>query len=163
MRSDVCGTSGARIDVRRRRAMTLLEVMASISVLLIIGVSAASILGKVTDIGAQNSQSQQSRQSVRRLSGVLRRDVRLAQEVNLAGDNSLIELLSDGQVIRYTWSRESGDLMRQSEQDGVPMQFDRFRLPPNCRPTARATGAIVALEVKQEGQPHPWIIEALRP
>jgi type II secretory pathway component PulJ len=148
---------------RRRGAMTLLELMASISVLLIIGISAASILGKVTDIGARSSSSQQYRQSVQRLSGVLRRDVRGATEVNLASDEALIELVADARVIRYLWNSESGDLIRQSKRDDLPTEFDRFKLPPDCRPTVRASGDVVALDLKQQRQQHPWIIEAKRP
>lgn len=148
---------------RRRGAMTLLEVMASISVLLIIGISAASILGKVTEVGARSSSSQQWRQSAQRLSGVLRRDVRAAEEVQLDSDEALIELVSDAQAIRYLWSSESGDLIRQVQRDDLPTEFDRFKLPPDCRPTVRTSGDVVALDLKQPRQQHPWIIEAKRP
>ena len=147
----------------RRRAMTLLEVMASTSVLLIIGVSAASILAKVTDIGARSSSSQQYRQSVQRLSGVLRRDVRDAEQVNLDGDDTLLELVSDAGVIRYAWSSESGDLVRQWQRGELPSRLDRFPLPPDCQPSVRESGDLVVLEMKQSRRQHPWIIEAKRP
>ena len=148
---------------RRRRAMTLLEVMASTSVLLIIGVSAASILAKVTDIGARSSSSQQHRQSVQRLSAILRRDVRDAEQVNLDEDDRLLELVSDVGVIQYSWSSESGDLVRQLQRGDLPSQFDRFPLPPDCQPNIRESGDLVVLEMKQSRQQHPWIIEAKRP
>ncbi len=163
MRIDGSLTPAAAVRGSRRRAMTLIEVMASISVLLIIGISAASILGKVTDIGARHGLSQQCRQSAHRLQGVLRQDVRLAEEVNLAGDDSLIELMSNDQVIRYSWSSASQDLIRELSRGDEPIQFDRFTLPPDCRPAVRQTGPIVTLELKQESQQNPWIIEAKRP
>jgi len=56
---------------RQRTAATLVEVLGTLSVLLVLGVSAASILGSITQVGVASNRAMQGRASVERLAKVL--------------------------------------------------------------------------------------------
>ncbi len=147
---------------RRRTATTLVELLGTLSVLLVLGMTAASLLSKVADIGTQSNQARQGRASIERLATEFRRDVQQASELQLPADHS-IEITTPSQTIRYSWEEDPTIIRRSVTRAGKTPELDQFRLPADCQPSCQQTNGIVSLRLGNDNQMQPWIIEVKQP
>ena len=144
-----------------RRATTLIEVIGTMSVLLIFGVSAASILGAVTDLGHRTSRAQQTRQSIQRFAQVLRNDVRESTEVRSEQEDWPLVLMSGNTIVEYQWHQSRNELGRVVRKDETRLESDRFALTEKCRPELAMTERFVRVVLYQGRE--SWIVEARKP
>jgi YD repeat-containing protein len=145
-----------------RAATTLFEVIGTLSVLLVLGVSAANLLGAITDIGARTAQRQQARASIERLATSFRRDVHNAGEVTLRDNHWPIELNTATATIRYEWNDQTNSIERTASGGEKRLAVEQFRLPDRCNARISLSPEIVTLVLRADEQTQPWIIEASR-
>ena len=154
-KSNRCGRSAPC-----RPATTLIEVLGTLSVLLLLGVSAAGILGSITEIGIRTNNAQQRRGAIQRLADSVRRDAHQARRAECE-QGWPMDLIMAGATVRYDWNAPSHSIQRTVLGQNSPQAFDRFRLPDRCSPRVSIDGGrviIVLWESESAGQ--PWIIEA---
>ncbi len=151
------------VRISQRTAITLIEVLGTLSVLLVLGLAAVSILGKVTDIGVRTNLARQGRASIERLAPLFRDDVRHAQQINLSQTDGSIEIVRGQQQVQYSWRNRPATIFRRVTQAETQSSVDRFTLPDPCRPACFIDDDIVSLRLSAEGQPQPWMIEVRRP
>ncbi len=153
---------------RKHRGNTLVELLATLSVLLMIGLSAATLLGKVAKIGRDANRDRQGRQAIVRIAEQLRADTQRASGVSL-DDTSLVSIdLDDGDVI-YRWDQASHSITRHEQgrtggaADHQAVAHDRYLLPEGCQPTATQTDGILSINFGSPNQSSPWIVEVKSP
>ncbi len=150
------------IDRSHRHAITLIEVIGTLAVLLVLAVSAASILGGITEIGNRDGNAKQGRATVERLAKVFRDDVHLASEVTLADDQWPLLLTTDAGPIRYEWHDDSHSIGRTVGDGDQPLFRDQFRLTDFCDPRVVVDDERVTVVLHDTPPRNPWIIEASR-
>jgi hypothetical protein len=145
-----------------RRATTLVEILGTLSVLLVLGVAAAGMLGAITEIGVRANTAKQSRGSARRLADVIRRDVHDAGRVN-ASNAWPLDLITGNVTIRYEWNAPTHCIRRTAKEGQTQQAVDRFQLPDHCDPRVSTSDERVTVVLWDGGQTQrPWIIEAGR-
>lgn len=143
-----------------RRATTLIEVLATLSVLLVIGVAAAGILGSITEIGAGVSRTVEGRAAVQRLANVIRRDVHRAQQLKTT-DAWPLEMTTGQTTVQYQWNGQTRCIQRSARRGDDRQAVDRFRLPDHCDPRVSANDEMVTVVLSEPGKSRGrWIIEA---
>lgn len=156
---------GGRI-AQRRNATTLVEVLGTLSVLLVLGVSAASILGSITQVGVRSNRALQSRASVERLAKAFRQDIHQASEISVSDVPLAIDLSTDSVTVRYQWHEKLGSIRRTASEGETQLSIDTFELPDDFQPVISATDEMVVLRLNaadgagEKGQ--RWVIEARR-
>ena len=148
---------------RTRRGMTLIEILAVISVLMAIGISAAGILGQLTDTAVDAKTAQQFRDSIRRLSVTLREDVRQAESVDIADEGRSIDLNSRSVSVTYRWDEGAAELRRQSSAASAVTRFERYPWPPGRAPLFEQQDRLVSLKLHRGPASLAWLIEAKLP
>jgi hypothetical protein len=140
----------------------LVEVLGTLSVLLVLGVSAAGILGAITEVGVRAGSANQGRASVRRLADALRRDTHRATRVE-ASDAWPLDLITGSVTVRYQWNAPTRCIRRTVTEGQTQRAVDRFRLPDHCDPQVSTSDERVTVVLCRGGQTQrPWIIEAGR-
>ncbi|MGI9474887.1 MAG: type II secretion system protein [Rubripirellula sp.] len=144
-----------------RRAITLIEVLTTVALLLILAVASAGILSAVTEIGQRHGKARQARTSVDRLAKIFRSDVREAEDVVIPEAEWPLELRSPRAVVRYEWDAVRQTFRRSRESNADERnQVDRFTLPEDCEPTVTASGGRVRLDLRSPQLHADWAIEA---
>lgn len=162
------------IQGRRTRpsGMTLIEVLALISVLLVIGISAARILGQLTSTGNELRNAQQARESVARIAAKFRADVAAATELGVTDNAQALELRQQDRLVRYAWSGGRGELQREVTHQQDLVSRDRFAVQGGRIARFELQGQWVRLRVELPDQPAAapasrippaWIIEGRAP
>lgn len=154
--------SRRRPTSKRRAAITLVEVLGTLSLLLILGVSAAKLLDGVTEIGARAAHRKQMRASVLRLAETFRLDVQSARNLKFNDDHWPIEMTTAGATIRYDWDRQAHAIQRSADNGQKRVGVEQFRLSDQCEPSVAVSGELVTLVLTEGERKHPWIIEAFR-
>ena len=149
-----------RQDRRSRNAYTLIELIATLSLLLMIGIAAASMLGVVTQVAAETSQHRQAIRDVTRLDRQFRTDIRNADSVELSGEQTL-QAISLNRAIRYRFQDNPPILLRELTELGR-RSVEQFQLPANSRPTF-ALSDVLTLQITAEGIAVGWLIEVRKP
>ncbi|TWT83709.1 hypothetical protein CA13_51760 [Planctomycetes bacterium CA13] len=153
----------SRVANCNRRGITLIEIMATMSVLLTFGVTAAGILRSVTEIGRQGNQANQARRSAERLADRLRADVSLADEIDVESDGFPLELQSDQMRIRYEVDATHSMLRRSVFTGGdSPSSVDAFLLPKSDARVVEVDSDRVSVRLTDAGVIPAWVIEAAR-
>lgn len=147
-------------SARRRIGTTLVEVMGTLSVLFVLGISSANLLRAITDVGAYNAHRQQVRDSVVRLSEKFRLDVENARRLSVQGDSWPIEMTTAGATIRYDWDRQSHAIERSASQGQQISGVERFQLSQQCQAEVDIDDDRVTLKLSEGKSSQPWIIEA---
>lgn len=156
----------ANTTARPRTATTLVEVLGTLSVLLVLGVSAASILGSITQVGVTSHKAMQGRASVERLAKVFRRDVQQSSEITAATEPLTIDLTVESMTVRYRWHEDSRSITREVSEGEQQLSTDRFTFPQELRPDVSISESLAVLRLsegpvaKQTGR--RWVIEASR-
>lgn len=164
MMNDPTASSPHRLARRPwcRRGTTLVEVLGTLSVLLVLGVSAAGILAAITEIGVRTGAAKQGRASVQRLAEVIRRDVHDAASVEDT-DAWPLDLIDGDVSVRYQWDAQTHCIRRTVTDGQTQKGIDRFVLPQPCDPQVSTNDQMVTVMLRQGGQTQiPWIIEASR-
>ncbi|TWU32569.1 hypothetical protein [Novipirellula artificiosorum] len=156
-----------RPSAHQRSAITLIEVMGTLSVLLALGLAAASILQGVTEIGQARNQSNQVRSSVRRLVNQLRTDVKNASEITVVDEALPITIRTPESEIRYTFDTGSHEMRRvvfRSEpgQSTLASAAESFSLPHSREPTVSVDDDFVTVDLLGQDAATPWMIEVKR-
>jgi YD repeat-containing protein len=149
--------------MQRRNATTLIEVVGTLGLLLLLAVSAASILGAITDVGLRDSRARQGRASVERLADMFRRDVHDAQNITLTEDRWPIDLSTENGAIRYEWDELGRSIRRRVSREDVRLGVDQFQLTAGCDPRVSVSDELVTVLLNPGQTTSPWIIEARRP
>ncbi len=165
MPDSVLQNHGGRIP-QRRNASTLVEVLGTLSVLLVLGVSAASILGSITQVGVRSNRATQSRASVERLARVFRQDIHRAREINASDTPLRLDLSNDSMTVRYQWHEKLSSIRRTASQGETQLSIDTFDLPDDFQPVISVLDDLVVLRLNDGDsvaeQGRRWVIEARR-
>ncbi|MGB7346231.1 MAG: prepilin-type N-terminal cleavage/methylation domain-containing protein [Pirellulaceae bacterium] len=146
-----------------RCGFSLVECMATLSILMVLGLSAATLLAKVTQIGVQTNQDKMSRQMVVRLSRQLRRDIAESSSVDLSDDGSKLQVKLSDQTVTYETRRKPAAVDRSVSTDENVTAVEQFGLPVRCEPLFSQTDQTVDLRLTASEQLSPWIIQAVKP
>jgi hypothetical protein len=137
-------------------------MVATLSLLLVLGVSAARLLGAITDIGIQTARQNQGRASVQRLAKSFRLDIHDADNVGLRDNDWPIELSTAGTTIRYEWNEKTTSIQRWVSDGETRLAVERFQLPLRCVARISLSPEFVTLVLRDGELAQPWIIEANR-
>ena len=148
---------------RRRTGFSIVELLATLSLLLLIAITGVSMLSTVTEIGLKNRNRTQIRLDVARLASRFRADVHTAQKVALGKQTKSIELTLNDRVVRYRFDGRIPAMIRQCQMPSQPNQFDQFGLTRQCDPEFSTKGRLVTLRLTAGDSRNPWIIQAVRP
>lgn len=145
-----------------RCGTTLLEMLATLSVLLVLGVASANLLRAVTEVGSYNAHRKQVRSSVLRLAESLRLDVQNARSLAPGDESWPLVMTTAGATVKYDWDANSHAIERSRGDGDSRIGVERFQLSDHCQAKLSLTPDLVKLELNEGDQNHPWIIEAHR-
>ncbi|GAA5506046.1 hypothetical protein [Novipirellula caenicola] len=151
-----------RIDRKPRRAVTLIEVIGTLSVLLAIGISAATIMSSVTKIGQRGNTSVQQRQAIQRFATQFRADFHQAIAVQSQPEGWPLELQSDDFGVRYDFSAEQGTLRRTTLKSNQVTSVESFEIGTQRKPTLKTDENRVTVSIDTEPSSYPFIVEAVQ-
>ena len=131
--------------VLNRKGYTLIEVLAVLTVMLIVAVSAAKMLGAVTDFGVNSRLKTQARQDIARLANQFRRDVQASNDFSV--DESIVLLkMDDGSEVSYKIGRDRSAIFRTVSMQSKESSFDKFSLASHCDPSFKQSDRLVVVE-----------------
>ena len=145
-----------------RSATTLIEVIGTLAVLLVLGVSAASILGSITDIGAGTNRAKQGRVAMERFAKVFRGDVHDARQVMPTDNHWPLQLSMGATSIHYDWDQRTNSIRRRSSDGEKQLTIDRFQFADRFEPRISVSDQTVTVVLKEGKKTQPWIVEATR-
>lgn len=146
-----------------RRGYTLLECIATLSFLMLIGISAGKLFRSVAEIGLENNQTRMSRAMIDRLSMTLRQDMRTAEEVSVndAGQTLLIE--TNDSTIKYQVVQGSNSIARERIDGETTESTESFHVTNRCEPLFHTDQQIMRLHLTSKQAENPWTIEVPLP
>ena len=150
------------------QAFSLLEVVATLSVLLVVAVGATTMLGSITDIGLRYRHASEENAAVRRFADAFRGDV--SDSVDVVAEDSRLRLLlvCREHVVEYRWDPSSKQLLRlvRSDSNGdVPdklLGMDVYALTDRCQPRLVVAEDRLSVILRETENSPVWIVEALR-
>jgi prepilin-type N-terminal cleavage/methylation domain-containing protein len=145
-----------------RGGYTLIEVLATLSILLLIAITAVSMLNTVTALGLSGKQNAQQRVDVGRLAARFRADIYRSDDINLDNENHTIDLSTAGGLVRYRCQFNPTAVTRERVEPTGGKSFERFPLTTRCEPTFSTAGNLVVLRLTPADARIPWVIEATR-
>ncbi|QDT04048.1 hypothetical protein K227x_24340 [Rubripirellula lacrimiformis] len=143
-----------------RRGTTLLEMVATMSVLLVLAVAAVRMLSTVSEIGIATADDGRRRSEASRLADSFRQDIRAADTVQ--ADQWPVEISHDDLEIRYQYDPAESAVDRTIWRDSDRIATDRFRLPIKCDPQLESDPDRIRLSLAR-GVGVSWIVEVNRP
>jgi len=154
-----------------RHGVTLIEVIGTLSVLLAIGISSATIMSSVTKIGRRGNASVQQRDAIQRLATQLRTDVHQANELPSSTEAWPLQLLGSDFEVRYQWSAEQGSLRRTRLESGQIKSVESFEIGKERNAALRTSENQVTVVIDAESfstepfstEPasHSFVVEAV--
>ena len=144
-----------------RCGYTLIEVLAVLSIMLLVAVSAVRMLDAVTDLGINTKQNAQARRDVERLATQFRGDVSGGGEIMLT-DRRFSILRPDGQMVSYE-IREDLDVVVRTEFDSRKARkaTESYAIAVHCAAKFTESPEQLVLQLSdREGM--PWIVEAMK-
>ena len=143
-----------------------MEVLGTLSVLLVLGVSAASILGSITQIGVRSNRAMLSRASAERLAKVFRDDIHQASEISVSDAPLGFDLSTGPLTVRYRWNEKQFWLRRSVSEGEKQLSIESFDFSDDVRPGISVTDELVTLRLNDEDIAEKtgrrWVIEARR-
>ncbi len=130
------------------------------SILLLIGITAASMLRTVTVVGLSGKQNAQERANVARLAARFRADVHRAKQISLDDANQAIDLNISGGLVRYRCHFDPTVMTRERVEPTGEKSFERFQLTTQCEPKFLVDGKLATLRLTPQDARIPWVIEA---
>ncbi len=161
--------------ISRRRAcsptgFTLVEMIAVMSTLLLLGIAATTMLASVTDIGLKQRRAIEERSAVLRFAEIIRDDVNGSIDVVLQDGAWPLRIIRANEVVEYNWSASSRELtriarskngQRESTTEEVS-STDLFPLTGRSNPRVEIEEARVRVVLRESGRNGAWIVEANR-
>jgi type II secretory pathway pseudopilin PulG len=142
--------------------MTLIEVLGTLSVLLVVATAAAGILGTITEVGVRSSDAREARASVVRLAKLFRDDVIAASNVTQQEKGWPLELVRGDDTVKYDWEPNESSIARSVYRNEQRAVIDHFRGSSRFQPRVDVSEDRVAL-ILREGQTFlPWGVEVAR-
>lgn len=134
--------------------------MATLALLLVIALAAVEMLGSVTEIGVRNNEAQQSNRSALRFADRLRGDVKETKQLSELEDGRGIEILRDGEMVRYTWDSDALAILRVVLENESIVERDRFSFGSKLDPqfSVNEGRAVVVLKPGEQR----WVVEAVQ-
>ena len=149
-----------------RRGFTLVEMIAVLSTLLLLGIAATTMLANVADIGLQHRRAMEERSAVLRFAETFRDDVGGSIDVVLLDDAWLLRVVQPNEVVEYGWNRSSRELTRvarlrndRGEAETIS-STDRFPLNDRTDPRVEIEDSRVRVVLREPGRYGDWIVEA---
>jgi len=163
----------SRPPIRSSQGFTLIEVIATLSLLLVVAVAAAGMLGSISEIGLRYRHSQEEQMAVRRLATQFRKDFMPSTKVvsdpgdwplRLALPSKMIEYhwdASANRVVRLVRTRESNDAPGQLTEQETLTGTEMFQLSNRCEPRLLFEKDRL-LMILRESDATNWLVEAWR-
>jgi type II secretory pathway pseudopilin PulG len=151
-----------------RTGFTLLEMIAVMSTLLLLGIAATTMLTSVTDIGLQHRRAMEERSAVLRFAEILREDVDGSIDVIRQNEAWPLRVIRADEVVEYGWNASSRELTRvarlKSDQGKTEMisSTDLFPLTGHSDPRVEIEEVRVRVVLREPGRNGAWIVEANR-
>ncbi|TWU51359.1 type II secretion system protein [Rubripirellula reticaptiva] len=149
-----------RVTHGKRSAMTLLEMIATLSLLLVLAVTAVRMLRDVTEIGEKTTLDGRARLAIERLADRVRTDA--AESDSISGDQWPLTMNSDDGEIRYEFLADEHRIQRNVFRNGKPVAVDRFELPVACDPKIETDSRRVTIALMRRAD-ISWTIEVNKP
>lgn len=147
----------------RRSGYTLVEILATLGVLMVMGLAAAKLLGSVTDIGLRTSKNKQARVTAERFAQQLRKDIAVANQATVSDDGASIDVQTDSHDVHYVVLAPNHCIDRVAKKDGKQVSQERYALTDRCTPVFSTDQKLVRLQLMPESQLTQWTIEAVMP
>lgn len=173
-----------------RTGVTLIEVLGTLSVMLILAVSAVTLLGAITNIGKRDGDNRQSRANIARLASEFRTDLHHTDSMSLSDDETELRILLRGErassngsgatpdlvdgkphTLTYSFHRptqSAGHEIRRTEKDADQqiVRVESYTLIPRHAPSLQVDDEMVTLLLGEPGAENdlpPLSIVARRP
>ncbi|EMI16314.1 hypothetical protein RMSM_06762 [Rhodopirellula maiorica SM1] len=151
-----------RICGKARRAVTLIEVIGTLSVLLAIGISATTIMSSVTKIGRRGNALVQQRQAIERFAAQFRADVHQANAVQSEAEGWPLKLQDDDVAVRYEFSAEQGALRRTQLKSNQVTSVESFEIGKERKIALQISENRVTVSIDTDPSSYPFVVEAAR-
>jgi hypothetical protein len=155
-----------------RTGFTLVEMIAVMSTLLLLGIAATTMLASVTDIGLQHRHAMEERSAMLRFAKIVRDDVNGSIDVVLHNQAWPLRVIRADEVVQYDWNPSSRELTRiarfkngntETEPDTEAISStDVFPLTGHSNPRVEIEEARVRVVLREPGRNGAWIVEANR-
>lgn len=149
-----------RVVRDNRAGMTLLEMIATLSLLLVLAVTAVRMLRDVSAIGEKTTLDGRGRVAVERLADRVRTDAAACDSIS--GDQWPLKMSSGNSEIRYEFLADLNQIQRRVFTDDKPVAVDRFVLPEACDPKIDSDSERVKIALLQRAD-ISWTIEVNKP
>ena len=156
---------------RQRSGFSLLELVAVLGSLLVIGITATQVLHRIAAIGRQAVAAKNAITQTQQLSIDFRADLATIQSVDNTTSN-LVELSTDSGTITYTASSLPPRIERVVMQNDKIVATETYRLTAGCEPkfqmqTNELEQKVLRLDLtgREQGNDHgyAWIIDGVVP
>ena len=144
----------------KRSGTTLIEVLATLTILLVIGISAAKMLAQVSRLGSRTQRARLSQAAAQRLADRFRNDIANAKSFRARDTTLTIQLQTTATVIEYDCDHENHWVTRQARREGQLVSADRYAFSDEFLPLPNVEGDLVSLRLERPDHTQPWIIEA---
>ena len=143
------------------RGVTLIEVIGTLSILLAIGVSTATIMSAVTKVGRRGNASVQQRDAIKRFATQLRTDVHQANEFESSAEGWPLQLRGSDFEVRYELHTEQGSLRRTRLESDQVTSVESFEFGKERQITLQTSENQVTVVIDTESAAYPFIVEAI--
>ena len=151
--------------ISRRNGFSLVECLATLSVLLVLGMASASLLSSVTEIGLQANHNKMARSMIERLALAIRFDVSIADSIEVTNEGKRLKIMQNDMIVEFVVIDEPISIRRESantKDKKASVTNEQFVLTNRCVPVFSESDTFVQLRLTHDGQPNPWIIEAAK-
>jgi hypothetical protein len=149
----------------------LVETLATLGVLMVMGVAASKLLTAVTDVGVRTGRNNMARAMTVRLAADFRSDIAAAESVVISEDGADLKIKIADRQVRYHIDSPQHTVSRivenagadSAKQTATPLAFEEFTLAARCVPIFSQHDEIIRLELTPPNPSAPWTIEAVTP
>lgn len=158
----------SRESIRSVHGFTLIEVIATLSLLLVVAVAAAGMLESISEVGLRYKHSLQERGAVRRLASVIRKDSLLSTDIVSDQGDWPLQIVLPSRTVQYQWDAAKNRVVRllhARESDGSSGKLlgtEMFQLTDQCEPRFIVQKERLVLFVRESNATANWVVEAWR-
>ena len=144
---------------RRRRGYSLIETLATFSLMSLLAIASVGILNSITQNGIDFAHARQSRRDAQRMADTLRDDAGKTINANIPTKQWPVTLEHDNSTTVYDWNSAENILTRTETAEENKLRTERFLLPRDSEPRMTIDQSRLTLLIDLPDKHNPWVIE----
>ena len=144
---------------RRQRGYSLIETLATFSLMSLLAVASVGILNSITENGIDLAHARQSRRDAQRMADTLRDDASRTITASIPAQQWPVTLEHDNSTTVYDWNPADNILTRTETAGQNKIRKERFLLPEDSEPRMTLANSRITLLIALSDKHSPWVIE----